>query len=155
HFYVLRGEFTTGGGAGEYEGAMGSTDTLNATAGATLVHDDTNPDVTLNGSRDNTSWIFDFNGSVSQFGFGAELALLDKDALFITSPDFSNITDSGNGGTPIPGLLLQGDSHPWNVTGSYMVNSEWEVAARYENLDNGDNGGPDNKVFSVGANWYR
>jgi hypothetical protein len=149
HTYILRGEYNVGGGAGEYEGAMGSTDVVNATVGATMFHDDTGDDPSGDGDHDRTSFIFDVNGSVSQFGFGFEMALLDDDAALITDEDYSNI---------IVGLPLVGDSKPWNVTGSFMVNEEWEIAARYEDLDNDDvfgAAGPDNTVLSVGANWYR
>jgi hypothetical protein len=160
HFYFLRGEYHLGTGAGEYEGAMGSSDQLNATLGLSLVHDDTNGDVDGDGDADNTSWLFDINGSVNNVGFGFEVASLDDDAFFATSADHSNIFDSSNGtGTPIPtptsALVLFGDSTPWSVTGSYLLNPEWELAGRYENLDNGDNSGPDNTVLSLGVNWYR
>jgi len=160
HIYVLRGEYNLGQGAGNYEGAMGSSDQMNGTVGLTLLHDDTNGDVDGDNNADNTSWIVDFNGNVSNVGFGAEVAQLDDDTFLATSGDYSNIFDSSTGtGTPLPtptsALVLFGDSTPWNVTVSYLINPEWEVAARYEDLDNGDNNGPDNTVLSLGANWYR
>jgi hypothetical protein len=155
HVYYVRGEYHIGSGAGEYEGAMGSSDTLNATAGLTLFHDDTNGDVDGDGDSDNTSWIADFNGNASQFGFGFEIASLDDDTFLATSADYSNIFDSSAPGAPFDGfLVLVGDSTPWSATGSYMLNAEWEFAVRYEDLDNSD-GGPDNTVISLGANWYR
>jgi hypothetical protein len=155
HAYFIRGEFNLGQGAGSYEGAMGSSDQLNGTVGLTLFHDDTNGDVDGDGNKDNTSWIADFNGSVSNIGFGVEIAQLDDDTFLLTDEDYSNIFDSGNGTVFIPGLLLAGDSTPWNATVSYLINPEWEVAVRYEDLDNSENSGPDNTVLSVGANWYR
>jgi len=165
HTYFVRGEFNLGQGAGSYEGAMGSSDQLNATAGLTLIHDDTGVDgPDSNTSSDSTSWIADFNGNVSNAGFGVEVADFDDDAFLITGGDYNNISDSGDGtfvnpfpggGTTIPGLLLAGDSNPWNATFSYLINPEWEVAARFEDLDNGDNAGPDNTVLSLGATWYR
>jgi hypothetical protein len=165
HLYYVRGEYQIGSGAGEYEGAMGSTDQLNATLGLTLVHDDTNDDLDNDGTKDSTSWIADFNGKVSQVGFGVDVAMLDDDTFVVTSGDYSNVFDSSDGNNPVgpvPGipppvsaLVLFGDSMPWGVTASYMLNPEWEIAARYESLDNGDNNGPDNTVVTVGANWFR
>jgi hypothetical protein len=155
HLYFVRGEWNLGTGAGEYEGAMGSSDQLNGTVGVTVFHDDTNGDIDGDTNSDNTTWLADVTGNVSNVGFSAEVAGLDNDSFLITSPDFSNISDSGDGTTLIPGLALVGDSMPWDVTVSYLINPEWEVAVRYESLDNGDNNGPDNSVLTVGADWYR
>jgi hypothetical protein len=155
HLYYARGEYHLGSGAGEYEGAMGSSDQLNATVGVTFLHNDTDP--APGSSGDQTSYIADFNGNVSNFGFGAEIARLDDDSFLATSEDYSNITDGGALGAPFDSfLLLSDDSTPWSVTGSYLLNPEWELVARYEDLDN-DNGGAgaDNTVLSVGANWYK
>jgi len=160
HMYYARGEYQIGSGAGEYEGATGSSDQLNATIGVTVLHDDTNGDLDADGSKDNTSFLADFSGNVSQFGFGFDVAMLDNDTFLATSPDYSNLSDSSDGtgaplATPTPALVLFGDSTPWSLTGSYMLNSEWEFAVRYEDLDNGDQGGPGNTVVSVGADWYK
>jgi hypothetical protein len=163
HLYFVRGEFNLGTGAGMYEGAMGSSDTLNGTVGLTFVLDDTfdftglggtGGDFDNDGDTDNTAWIVDFGGSVSNIGFGAEVALFDNDFAATTDEDYSNIFD-GAGNTS---LLLAPDSTPWSVYGSYMISPEWEVAVRYEDLDNNEIGaaaGPDNTILAVGANWYR
>lgn len=154
HFYFLRGEFKVGTGAGAYEGAMGSSDALNGTLGLTFINDDTIGDITGDGDSDNTAWILDFGGNISNFGFGAEVAQLDDDFGATTDEDYSNIFDS-TGGTF---LVLADDSSPWAVYGSYLINPEWEVAVRYEDLDNDEvlgANGPDNTVLSVAANWYR
>jgi hypothetical protein len=140
HLLVARGEFNLGSGVGEYEGAMGSNDTLNGTIGASYVHDDSN-----SGLSDVSLWLVDFVGNVSQFGFGAEVAGLDDDVTFLTTDeDFSNLASP---------LMFDGDSNPWSAWGSYLVNQEWEVGVRYEDLDNGDNA--DNTVLSAVVNWYR
>lgn len=154
HFYFLRGEFKVGTGAGSYEGAMGSSDALNGTLGLTFIADDTVGDITGDGDSDNTAWILDFGGNVSNFGFGAEVAQLDDDFLAVTDEDYSNIFD-GAGNTF---LVLADDSTPFSVYGSYLINPEWEIAVRYDDLDNGEvlgGAGPDNTVISVAANWYR
>jgi hypothetical protein len=157
HFYFLRGEFNLGTGAGMYEGAMGSSDTLNGTAGLTFVHDDNQGDADGDGDHDNSAFLLDFGGNVSNIGFGAEIALFQDDFSPVTTDeDFSNIFD----GTGSSVLTFGPDSMPWSVYGSYMINPEWEVAVRYEDLDNAETlnplvDGADNTILSVGANWYR
>ena len=152
HFYYLRGEFDLGTGAGMYEGAMGSSDTLNGTIGLTFMHDDNLGDLDGDGNHDENAWLLDFHGSLSNIGFGAEVASFDDDFFATTDEDFSNIVDDGVGN---PFLTLFPDSTPWSIYGSYLVSQDWEVGVRYEDLDNSDNSGPDNTVLSVGASWYR
>ena len=169
HFYYLRAEFDVGTGAGMYEGAMGGSDTLNGTAGLTFLANDTfnfegtgnsDDDLDNDGDSDNIAWLADFHGSVSNFGFGAEVAFFDDDFQASTDEDYSNIFDSAGN----LALFLAEDSMPWSAYGSYLINPEWEVAVRYEDLDNGDItpgatgvqvDGPDNTVLSIGLNWYR
>jgi hypothetical protein len=156
HFYFLRGEFNFGSGAGMYEGAMGSSDTLNGTVGLTLVHDDTRGDADNDGNHDENALLLDFGGNLSNIGFGAEIAKFDDDFTATTDEDFSNIFD-GAGNTF---LEFGPDSMPWSVYGSYLITPEWEVAVRYEDLDNSDTVNPlvdgaDNTILSIGANWYR
>lgn len=152
HFYLLRGEWDLGSGAGRYEGAMGSSDTLNGTLGFSFINDDTVDSV---GNTDTTAYLLDFHGSVSQVGFGAEIADLDNDLVGLsTDEDFSNIFDGG-----ADALLFGEDSQPWNVYVSYLVNPEWEIGVRYEDLDNDTVGGSDaagfdNSLISVVANYY-
>jgi hypothetical protein len=155
HFYYLRGEFDLGTGAGLYEGAMGSSDTLNGSIGATFMADDTIGDIDGDGDSDNIAYLIDFHGSVSNIGFGAEVASFDDDFIATTDEDFSNIVNDGVGN---PFLTLANDSTPWCVYGSYMINQQWEVGVRYEDLDNSEvlgGPGPDNTVLTVGASWYR
>jgi hypothetical protein len=176
HLYFLRGEYDFGTGAGEYEGAMGSSDTLNATVGLTFIANDTlffppggqsNGDFDGDGDTDNIAFLLDFHGSVSNFGFGAEVADFDDDFAAVTDEDYSNLVDSGDSGGAlpfIPALLLVPDSMPFAVYGSYLINPNWEVGVRYEDLDNSDlpgsgvggtgDDGPDNTVLSIGASWY-
>jgi hypothetical protein len=170
HAYVLRGEFDLGSGAGQYEGAMGSSDALNATIGLSLVANDTLDEIALdvNGdlspdfsgggsSSNNRNWFLDVNGSVSNFGFGFEVAELDDDYIGFTDEDYGKLHDASTSSPAddFPFLFFLGDSNPWNVTVSYLIAPELEVAARYEDLDNDSGSGPDNTVLSVGLNWYR
>jgi hypothetical protein len=149
HLYVLRGEWNLGTGAGGSDGAVGSSDTLNATAGLTFLNDDTQ--ATPGGSSDTDMWLLDFHGNASQFGFGGEIAVINDDFTTVpTDEDFSNL------GTP---LNLYGDTKPWCVYGSYLINPEWEVGVRYEDMDNSETAAgvsaEDNKLLTLGANWYR
>ena len=151
HFYLVRGEYNVGSGAGLYEGAMGSTDQLNATFGASFFADDTIGDLDTDGDSDNTAFLFDAHGSISQFGFGGEVAFFDDDFAAFTDEDWSNISDGGGG---IPALFLDVDSTPWSIYGSYLLNEQWEFGLRYEDLDNSENFA-DNTVISAVANWYQ
>jgi hypothetical protein len=161
HFYYGRVEFMVGTGAGQYEGAMGSTDALNGTLGLTYTHDDTLGDADGDGDHDNDAWVLDFGGNISNFGFGAEIADFSDDVAAATSGDYSNIFSDGanNLGAALPtALVISPDSKPWMIYGSYLINPEWEVAVRYEDLDNDEFGavdGPENTVLSIAANWYR
>jgi len=149
HFYSLRGEWDFGSGAGDYEGAMGSSDMMNGTLGVSFINDDTVS------QGDTYAWLGDFHGNASQFGFGGEVVLIEDDYVgWGTDEDFNNIF------SPATSLLLAEDSIPWNVYLSYQVNPEWEFGVRYEDLDNDEVGGSDpagldNELLSVCANWYR
>jgi hypothetical protein len=143
HFYTLRVEWDYNAGAGMAEGAMGGNDELNLTVGGAYVQDDT----TLG---DANAYGIDVAGNFSSFGFAAEVLHLDDEAFAETSSDFGR-------GAGFP-LQFAGDSNPWNIMGSYLINPEWEVAVRYENLDNDDfagANGPDNTILSVALVWYR
>jgi hypothetical protein len=149
HAYVVRLMWLLGQGAGMYEGAMGSSDVLNATLGLSWIHDDSFSTGVAGGADDTEAYILDFNGSISNFGFGAEIADLGDTFAGATDEDYSNLA--------VP-LILNPESTPWALTGSYLINPEWEVAVRYEDLDNDDTAvgpGDDNTVLSVGANWHR
>jgi hypothetical protein len=156
HFYLLRGEWNIGSGAGMHEGAMGSSDTLNGTVGISFFNDDTVQ--TSGGDSDTSAFLLDFHGNVSQVGFGGEIADIDDDYVGLqTDEDFSNIF------SPAGSLDIANDSKPWNVYVSYLITPEWEVGVRYEDLDNDEVGsgatadadGEDNTLLSVVANWYR
>jgi len=153
HLYVLRGEWDFGSGAGRYEGAMGSSDLLNGTVGVSFINDDTVP--TTGGNSDTFAWAADFHGNVSNVGFGGEVFKIGDDYVgWGTDEDFSNIFDGAANR-----LEIAEDSTPWNVYVSYLINPEWEVGVRWENLDNdivggSDAAGADNTLLSVVANYY-
>lgn len=144
HFYVLRGEFNVGDGAGQFDGARGAGDVLNGTFGLSYANDNTISG-SGNGDGDHAMFLADFSGSMSQFGFAAEVAKIDDEFGGATDEDFSNLT------TP---LVFEPDSTPWNASVTFMIDADWEVGARLENLDNGDTG-DDNSILTLGASWYR
>jgi hypothetical protein len=144
HFYVLRGEFKLGDGAGTYDGARGAGDVMNGTVGVSYVNDNTLSG-SGNGDGDHAMFLVDFSGSMSQFGFSAEVAKIDDEFGAITDEDFSNLASN---------LVFDPDSTPWNAAVTFMINSEWEVGARLENLDNGDTSG-DYSILTLGASYYR
>jgi hypothetical protein len=146
HYYSARVEWAFNAGAGAAEGAMGGNDEMNFTAGATYVKNDTA------GTSQNEDDIIglDVAGNFSSFGFFGEVAWFGDDSFRATSGDYG-VGDVGNNGFP---LLLEGDSTPFSVGGSFLVNPEWEVAARYENLDNNDFG-DDNDIIAIAVVWYR
>jgi hypothetical protein len=155
HLYVLRGEWNFGSGAGMYEGAMGSSDTMNGTVGFSFINDDT---VSGQMRSDTSAYLLDFHGKVSNVGFGGEIADIDDDYVgWGTDEDFNNIF------SPATSLDIANDSKPWNVYVSYLINPEWEVGVRYEDMDNDEVGfgagadaaGADNTLLSLVANWYR
>jgi hypothetical protein len=149
HLWMARGEWNLGTGVGDSDGAVGSNDMLNATVGVTFINDDSLG--TTGGNSDQDLWLADFHGNINNVGFGFEVAAINDDISLATDEDFSN--------TFAP-LVLSDDSTPWNVSVSYLINPEWEVGVRYEDLDNNDfggvsNAGEDNTLMTVVANWYR
>lgn len=148
HLYVVRAMWNLGNGAGDMDGARGSSDTLNGTIGASFINDDTQ--TTTGGNSDHDAFLFDAHGSMSNVGFGGEIAFINDDLDVTTDEDFSNTFNP---------LNLYGDSKPFNVYVSYLINDEWEVGVRYEDLDNSETSAgvaaEDNTLLSVVANWYR
>jgi len=148
--YVGRAELVMGEAAGSSnlaaltEGALGGSEELSGTAGAAIVHDDS----LGGGLGSSTSVFFDINGNVGPIGFGGEIGALGNLSgnvgIPVTSPDFSN--------QPL-GLTVEDSSTPWALTGSYLLSPEFEVSARFQDLDNGMFG--DNTIFSLGVSWYQ
>jgi len=139
HFYALRVSYDLGAGAGSYEGARGGNDEFNGTVGIGV----TSHTGAVAGPSDNMSTFVDFNGNFGQIGFGVDIANVDDDDGRGTASDFGWIA-----GAP---LGLEGDTTPFSLTGSYLVNPDWEVAVRFEDLDDTD----DTSLLSVGASYYR
>lgn len=143
--FAVRGEFNLGEAASSNntaaltEGALGGGEELNATIGLAFYLDDTTP-------GDVWAAFADINGNMGPIGFGAEIGILGDDLVTGTAADFSNLA--------MP-IVLTGDSVPFNVTGSYLVNEQIEIGGRLEILDNDGPAGNDNTVLSVVANYYQ
>jgi hypothetical protein len=158
HYYSARVEWDFNAGAGTGEGAMGGNDELNLTVGGAYVNNDSNDTA---GAQEDSLYGLDVAGNFSSFGFAAEVAFLDDESFRATSGDYGAYTSNAFGvGMP---LFLVGDSTPWALMGSFLINPEWEVGVRYESLDNGSIpqagggsvAGPDNTVLTLGVAWYR
>jgi hypothetical protein len=122
---TARVEYYLNGGVGNLEGAMGGKgDGVQATIGATYFDEGEVDDGSMLGA--DATVIFE------QFSVAVEIADLDDDL----------------------GAMAFGVSEgntPWAVTGSWLTPSrEWEVAARFQDLDDDD----DTQVISGGLNWY-
>jgi hypothetical protein len=138
HAYLARLEYNLGEGAGNAEGALGAGDDLAATIGVSYANFD---DLSGTGG-DDAIYAIDFWGTAGQIGFGAEWANIDKGIMGGTDEDFF---------AGLTGITFDADSNPYDVTGSFLINEEMEVAVRYEDSDNGDGV----TALSLGFNWYQ
>jgi hypothetical protein len=138
HAYLARLEYNLGEGAGNAEGALGAGGDLAATIGVSYANFD---DLSGTGG-DDAIYAIDFWGTAGQIGFGAEWANIDKGITGGTDEDFF---------AGLTGITFDADSNPYDVTGSFLINEEMEVAVRYEDSDNGDGV----TALSLGFNWYQ
>lgn len=136
--YCVRVEYLLGEGAGAAEGALGAGEDLAMTIGGFWANRDD-----LSGTDgDDQLYGADAWGTVGPVGFGAEVLSLDEalapttDEDFLAGPAF---------------VSFDADTTPWDVTGSFLVNEEIEVGARYESTDDDD----DTNLITVGVNWYQ
>ena len=112
--FTVRGEFDVLGKAPNMaEGAYGAADSNNL-AVAAFYQEDTQADF-------GTSVGFEATLTMGPFYVSGELVMLDEGV------------DNGDifGGSS----KLQADTTPWDVTGAWMISDNWELAARYEDLD--------------------
>ena len=141
HIYVLRALWNFGRDPGGYESdpedAFGAGDDHAGTFGFFYVSED------ISGG-DTTTWGIDGQGTFGQIGWGFEYASRDDDAYGFVGCPWNQLWD---------GLYLDGDSNPWMLYGTYMLNEEWGIGLRYEDLDN-DTDGTENTVMTLGVNMY-
>lgn len=138
HAYFARLEYSFGEGAADAEGALGAGDGLAATLGVSYANFDD-----LSGTMgDDMMWAIDFWGTSGPIGFGFEYASVDDGIAATTDEDFSSA---------IAGLVFTPDSNPWGITGSFLLNEEFEIGLRYEDTDNSD----DTTAVTLGLNYYQ
>jgi hypothetical protein len=141
HVYIVRALWNFGRDAGGYEedpeDAYGAGDDHAGSLGFFYLSED------ISGADTNIYGI-DGQGTFGQIGWGFEYESRDDDAYGILISPW-NVLSSG--------LLMQGDSNPFMLYGTYMVNEEWGVGLRYEALDNDDDG-TDNDIITLGVNMY-
>lgn len=129
-----RVEFDLGEGRRNQRTRSAGSRDLDATIGVFgMVDDDGTDDVTVFGA-DARLWM-------GAFQVGAELANVDDGGLGV------------GGGTTGTAFLDVGfsDMTPWSIYAAYqIVPDEWEVALRWENLDDD----ADTSILTAGVNWY-
>ncbi len=135
HFWTARIDYSFGEGAGTYEGARGKGDGFNGTVGLAVTNDD-------GISGDALNQYVDFNGNVGQFGFGVDFGIMDDDSVGFTNEDL---------GWTVTPFVLEGDSNPFAATGSFLINPEWEVGVRFEDLDDSN----DTSLVTAGVSHYK
>jgi hypothetical protein len=160
HIYVLRALYNFGRDAGGYEtdpeDAFGAGDEFVGTVGAFYQTDDI---WNSSGGKELKTEVYglDGQGTYGQFGFGFEVAMRGDHANeHYTSPGWNALYYP---------LEFAGDSTPWMLYGTYMINDQWGVGVRYEDMDNGGDmwdslfgetpdKGDDNTVITLGVNMY-
>jgi len=139
HFWNVRVEFDLADGAGEYEGAYGGGDELDATVGVTYWKDDTQ-------FGDTMGYGVDLWGSSGPIGFGAEVIDIDDDFSLAGFGSMANIWS-----VPSPTFGLEANSTPYNATVTWAFDEQFEAGIRYQDMDNTD----DTTLISAGINYYK
>jgi hypothetical protein len=130
----LRGRlvYNIGAGANRTEGALGANDELNAALGLSYVDD---------GELDDGSvLVFDLTSTVAGFSLGGEFASFDEDHATVPA-----------GFGPTAGLAYTDGMDVIAFTVGYLLTEEWEIAGRYEQLDDEN----DSTLMSIGVNYYQ
>ena len=142
HYYLLRGLWNFGRDAGGYEtdpeDAYGAGDDPAGTIGLSYQTEDET-------QGDTDTWTIDGQGTFGQIGWGFEYSDLDEHSGGTIATGGWNLLKAG--------LAFEGDSNPFMIFGTYMLNEQFGVGVRYEDMDNGDMGN-DNTVITLGVNMY-
>lgn len=132
-----RAQYTFGSWNQSAEGAWVETDEFEGTVGI-FVGDDGDADGAGTAGIDGGYMGVDFTGNVGRFSFSGEFANLDNGS-------------AGNYGFVNGGATFTDDASPWAAAVSYMLSpEEWEIGARYENLDDT----ADTTLLTLGLNYY-
>lgn len=130
HKLAARAIYNLGAGASG-EGALGADEDFAASLGFSYVED---------GALDDGEVIsFDVVGTVGQFSFGGEFSDYGDDHAAL---GFGAATGLGYG---------DGGPSVYSVNAGYLINEQWEVAARYEDLDDD----AETTITSFGVNFYQ
>jgi hypothetical protein len=117
-----------GDGASSVEGAYGGTEAPSATAALGFWDD--------GGADDVDGTVLEFHGGTNVYSFGVDLMSI------------------GDGGAPTTNgdpTVLEGDSSPMSVMGTYMLQPDtWELGVRYEDADNASS----DSMMSIGVVNY-
>ena len=116
-----------GSGTGKVEGAYGAGDESNLSVGAAVADD--------GAIEDGLHWALEAAFAQGPFSVAGEIVSFDDG---IDGTNFFG-----------PGDLLA-DTTPWDITASYMFTDMYEVAVRYQDLDNDDDG----RILGAVVNRY-
>jgi hypothetical protein len=125
-----------GNGTGNVEGAFGSGDDTNLSAGIAW-QDDTFVD-------DGTVIGFEVQLTAGPFSLAGEVADFDEGTAGVYGINNPVLNQWGIAGTDVA------DTTPWDVQGSYMITDMYEVGARYQDMDDDE----DTTAWTVGINRY-
>ncbi len=124
---VARGEFKVGQGAKQHEGALGAQG-FNGTFGVGYFKDDSD----IAGSDFGSAVALDAYTTLDQFSLHAEILDADEE---LASRALGNVTE---------------DATPFSATLGYLINDQFEVFGRFQDLDNE----ADASIVGVGLNYY-
>jgi hypothetical protein len=125
-----------GNGTGKQEGAYGSGDETNLSAGIAWMDD---------GNLDDGQVIgLETQLTSGPFSLAAEIADFDKGTAGVFGADNLLLGQFGIVGGDVA------DTTPWDVTGSYMFTDMYEVAVRYQDADDSE----DTTAWTIGVNRY-
>jgi hypothetical protein len=130
-----RAIYNLGGGQNATEGALGADENMNAAIGATFWDD---------GTVDDSDVVaFDLSATVGQISFSGEFVTYGDAHATAAAGTFAGATNLGYTAGDGPSV--------WGLTVSYLLNEEWEIAARLEDLDDLSN----TEIMSFGLNYYQ
>lgn len=125
-----------GNGTGKQEGAYGSGDEMNLSAGLAWMDDGNLDDGSILG--------IEAQLTSGPFSVAAEIADFDKGTAGVFGIDNPVLAQFG-----VVGLDVA-DTTPWDVTGSYMFTDMYEVGVRYQDMDDDE----DTTAWTIGVNRY-
>lgn len=126
--FVARGELKLAGGASHREGALGAAEDLQATLGAGYFTDGSQ----VGGGDFGSAWAVDLYSTWSRLSLHAEIISMDEE---LATKAVGNASE---------------DAMPYSATLGFLFAEDWEVAARYQDLDND----VETTLLGGGLNYY-